>query len=77
MTPQSSHGTRSAIAVIVAFLFCLLTYTAAAQPPPPHDPNDVAPIDGGITLMLGAGAAVAGWKYRSSRRHKPVDGHID
>jgi len=77
MNHQTSHGTRSAIAVIVAFLFCLMTYTAAAQPPPPHDPNDVAPIDGGITLMLGAGAAAAAWKYRSARRRKPIDGHKD
>jgi hypothetical protein len=76
MNHQTSHGTRSAIAVIVAFLFCLLTYTAAAQPPPPHDPNSV-PLGGGLPLLLAAGAAVAGWKYRSSRRRKPVDGHND
>lgn len=45
-------------------LFVLGVYSAAAQPPPPHDPNDVAPIDGGLSLLLGAGAAAAVWKYR-------------
>jgi NhaP-type Na+/H+ or K+/H+ antiporter len=34
-----------------------------AQPPPPDDPNSV-PIDGGLSLLLGAGAAAAAWKYR-------------
>ena len=49
--------------------FVLGVYSAAAQPPPPHDPNS-APIDGGLTLLLGAGAAAAAWKYRSVNSRK-------
>ena len=40
-----------------------------AQPPPPDDPNS-APIDGGLSLMLGAGAAAAAWKYRRHAKTK-------
>jgi len=49
--------------------FVLGVYSAAAQPPPPDDPNS-APIDGGLTLLLGAGAAAAAWKYRSVNSRK-------
>jgi len=54
----------------VLCFFVLGVYSAAAQPPPPHDPNSVAPIDGGLTLLLGAGAAAAAWKYRSVNSRK-------
>ena len=49
--------------------FVLGVYSAAAQPLPPNDPNS-APIDGGLTLLLGAGAAAAAWKYRSVNSRK-------
>jgi len=52
------------------FLMVLGVYSVAAQPPPPHDPNDVAPIDGGLSILLGAGAGVAAWKYRRALRRK-------
>lgn len=58
--------------VILCTFFMLIggIYSASAQPPPPHDPNDVAPIDGGLSLLLGAGAGVAAWKYRKALRRK-------
>lgn len=39
-----------------------------AGPPPPND----APIDGGITLLLAAGAAYGVKKYRDSRKNEEL-----
>jgi hypothetical protein len=55
---------------ICAFSIIVLgVYSAAAQPPPPDDPNSV-PIDGGLSFLLGAGAAAAAWKYRKALRRR-------
>ena len=49
-------------------IFIAVPALLMAQPTPPDDPNN-APIDGGLSLLLGAGAAAAVWKYR--RHPKP------
>ena len=46
-------------------MFCVgLPMLALAQPDPPID----TPIDGGLTLLLAAGAAYGVKKYRNSRK---------
>jgi len=55
--------------VLLLFLQVSLPKRMHAQPTPPNDPNS-APIDGGLSLMLGAGAAAAAWKYRAAAKAK-------
>jgi len=48
--------------------FVLGVYSAAAQPPPPDDPNS-APIDGGLGILMVAGAGLGlkkAWDARCS-----------
>ena len=54
---------------LLLFLRVSLPERIHAQPTPPDDPNS-APIDGGLSLMLGAGAAAAAWKYRAAAKAK-------
>ena len=58
--------------VILVCCICLPTFTYA-QPDPP---NDAAPIDGGLSLLLAAGAAYGVKKYRDSKK-KPFDSAED
>ena len=55
--------------VLLLFLQVSLPERMHAQPPPPDDPSR-APIDGGLSLMLGAGVAAAAWKYRAAAKAK-------
>ena len=52
--------------ILILALFLTSPSVLHAQPTPPNDPNS-APIDGGLTLLLGAGAAAAVWKFRDKR----------
>jgi len=52
--------------ILILALFLTSPSLLHAQPPPPNDPES-APIDGGLTLLLGAGAAAAVWKFRDKR----------
>ncbi len=55
---------------LMVFLRVSLPERIHAQPTPPDDPNS-APIDGGLMLLLGAGASAGAWKYR---RHPKAKG---
>lgn len=55
---------------LLLFLRVSLPERIHAQPTPPDDPNS-APIDGGLMLLLGAGASAGAWKYR---RHPKAKG---
>lgn len=46
-------------------LFLLLTLSAYAQPAPPGGGNAPVPLDGGIVLLLAAGAAYGGRMYKA------------
>lgn len=71
-------------AVFVLFGYCLM---AQQPPPPPINPSNNgngpvgggAPIDGGLGILLGLGAAYSGVKiYKSSRkREKGLSTTID
>lgn len=49
--------------VLLCFTVPMITM-AQTEPPPPED----TPIDGGLTLLLAAGAAYGIKKYRDSRK---------
>jgi hypothetical protein len=51
---------------VLALLVLSAPSPVHAQPTPPNDPNS-APIDGGLALLIGAGAAAAAWKFRGTR----------
>ena len=59
-------------AFLLAGVLLLFTHGAMAQPPPPSDPNNVAggagvPIDGGLSILLAAGAGLGlkkAWEAR-------------
>ena len=59
---------------LLAGVLLLFTHGAMAQPPPPSDPNNVAggagvPIDGGLSILLAAGAGLGlkkAWDTRKS-----------
>jgi hypothetical protein len=61
--------------LIVLLLFCCmaLPMIALAQSGP-IDPNDV-PIDGGLSLLLAAGAAYGVKKYRDGRKTDEPEGN--
>jgi len=52
-------------AVLVLIVILLLPTVVLADPP---DPNDI-PIDGGLSLLLAAGAAYGAKKYRDYKKH--------
>ncbi|NBU73185.1 MAG: hypothetical protein EBS53_17385 [Bacteroidetes bacterium] len=52
--------------ILILALFLTSPSLLHAQPPPPNDPES-APIDGGLTLLLGAGAAAAAWRFRQTK----------
>ena len=59
--------------IVTFMLICIaLPMVALAQP----DPNDV-PIDGGLSLLLAAGAAYGVKKYRDGKKKKHEDGGED
>lgn len=55
--------TMKKLALLVAFVG--LTYVANAQPGNPTNP---VPLDGGISLLVAAGAAYGVKKYRDSQK---------
>ena len=57
---------RSLYLILVMF-FCMAMPMIAFADDDPIDPNDV-PIDGGLTLLLAAGAAYGVKKYRDGKK---------
>jgi len=64
---NSAKGRFLAVCALVVLVMGV--YSAAAQPPLPDDPNS-APIYGGLSLLLGAGAATAALKYRATSKSR-------
>ena len=57
----------------------MLTRGAIAQPPPPSDPNNVnggagVPIDGGLSILMAAGAGLGLKKAWDARKSTPTEG---
>ncbi len=77
---QNSIFTRiGRTSAILALALC--AQVAMAQPPPPDDPNNVGggtggagvPIDGGLSILLAAGAGLGlkkAWEARSIRNNE-------
>ncbi|HQW85160.1 MAG TPA: hypothetical protein PK987_11880 [Ferruginibacter sp.] len=56
---------------VILLLVLLIPTIVFAQGPP--DPNDI-PIDGGLSLLLAAGAAYGAKKYRDYKKHAEEEG---
>lgn len=59
---------------IMLFIFDMATKVVWSQPGPPNDQSQ-APIDGGLALLLGAGAATDALRYSIWRRIEHHKGH--
>jgi hypothetical protein len=64
-------------AIILTGVFLAITYFVHSAPPPPPPANDppcwpppCIPIDGGITMLMAAGAAYGAKKLYNSRKKK-------
>ena len=74
--PSSLH-----LALLLGVLL-MLTRGAMAQPPPPDDPNNVGggtggagvPIDGGLSILMAAGAGLGLKKAWDARKSTPTEG---
>ena len=56
------------ILTVIVGLLMFLPDLANAQPPPPPDKPDQAPIDGGLGLLAAAGGAYAIKKIRDKKK---------
>ncbi len=59
----------------IIFIICLSSLCIAAPPPPPSGgpgcwPPPCVPIDGGISLLIAAGAIYGGKTLYNKRKHK-------
>ncbi len=66
---SSLNNTIRFFAVCALFVSVVGILSVSGQPTPPDDPNS-APIDGGLMLLLGAGASAGAWKYRAAAKAK-------
>jgi hypothetical protein len=57
--------------ITLVFGFLLITQVALSQPPPPPQPEAV-PIDGGLSLLAAAGAALGAKKIWDARKNKKI-----
>ena len=68
--------TLSALAVFTIVILCTSVTAANAQLPDDDDPEPT-PIDGGLTLLLAAGAGYGAKKWRDARKKKAADEPVE
>jgi hypothetical protein len=62
---------KSVLISIILLVVMIIPSLLMAQTPPPDDPNDVlVPLDGGLTILLGAAAAYGSHKIKEYRKGK-------
>jgi len=66
--------TTAKIPAIFILFICMSLFAQQSYAQGPPDPND-APIDGGLSLLLAAGAAYGVKKYRDGRKKKLPSPH--
>jgi hypothetical protein len=79
MLQRFQNSTKTSLLCILATVaLALSAQVAMAQPPPPDDPNNVTggagvPIDGGLGILMAAGAGLGlkkAWEARSNRNNE-------
>jgi len=74
--PYFSPMNRPAFFIAVLLFGCVLFFpevSLAQGPPPPPQPSPAVPIDGGLGILLAAGAALGAKKaWHSKRQHGGV-----
>ena len=56
---------------IILLVVMILPSLVMSQPAPPDDPNDTfVPLDGGLSILLGAAAAYGSHKIKEHRKRK-------
>jgi hypothetical protein len=63
---------KKAVLISIILLFVMiLPSLVMSQPAPPDDPNDTfVPLDGGLSILLGAAAAYGSHKIKEHRKRK-------
>ena len=80
MLQRFQNSTKTSLVRIlpIVALVMMSAQVAMAQPPPPDDPNNVTggagvPIDGGLSILMAAGAGLGlkkAWEARSNRNNE-------
>ena len=83
MLQRFQNSTKTSLLCILATVaMALSSQVAMAQPPPPDDPNNVGggtggagvPIDGGLGILMAAGAGLGLKKAWDARKSTPTEG---
>ena len=83
MLQRFQNSTKTSLLCILATVaMALSSQVTMAQPPPPDDPNNVGggtggagvPIDGGLSILLAAGAGLGLKKAWDARKSTPTEG---
>ena len=63
----SSSVRKNLRGLIMFVILCLMTHPAASQP---NNPTNPVPLDGGLSLLLAAGAGLGYKGYRNYRQNR-------
>jgi len=73
MKKFKSNKYKYYLSIIATFLYTAMSYAQDPQDPPPFEGNvtDLVPLDGGLSILIGAGIALGAKKaYQYSKEKK-------
>lgn len=73
MKPNKIQLIIRTVLLVAVFMLPALLHAQVQGDPPPGDGDPGAPIDGGLGLLLAAGAAYGVKKYREGRKKEETD----